>query len=409
MSETQSHRSRWLLRIWIVAVLAVFSLSACGESADDASDDSLAPEPETTTSEASDTAPSTQDTSSDDSPSGLQPYDPTQPGGEAPDYEKIAGIVIPSNAEYFLTLVDGAEVAANEEGFEFLQANSNGDPVKGNQQLEQMIATGASAIYIGPDDVPAQREISKRVIEDGVFTIGDGVHSTVLQLAADQYQVGKALADNAAAYIEENLPDGAKVVIINEDTFHEHVKPRWQAMRDVLGAMPNVEIVADQSPNVLDKDSAFQLVSTVLQQHPDIDVILGSDFAALGGLAALEAADAVKDTTYAGGINGSQEAMDAIVAGDSAYKATVAYPIRLFSYATMKYGFRYLEGESVPKVLQVYAVALTDEEAISELERDMANVSETFADAEKVKKYLNPLGNISYETRDSYLADDWRP
>ena len=67
----------------------------------------------------------------------------------------------------------------------------------------------------------------------------------------------------------------------------EFLAPRFAAMRDGLKAMPGVTIVADITPNPVNKEGGFATMSTILQAHPDIDVVLGADTVVLGALAAL--------------------------------------------------------------------------------------------------------------------------
>ena len=58
-------------------------------------------------------------------------------------------------------------------------------------------------------------------------------------------------------------------------------------MRDALKEMPGVTIVADITPNPVNKEGGFATMSTILLAHPDIDVVLGADTVVLGALAAL--------------------------------------------------------------------------------------------------------------------------
>ena len=48
-------------------------------------------------------------------------------------------------------------------------------------------------------------------------------------------------------------------------------------MRDGLKGLPGVTIVADITPNQVNKEAEFATMNTVLQAHPNIDVVLGAD------------------------------------------------------------------------------------------------------------------------------------
>ena len=74
-------------------------------------------------------------------------------------------------------------------------------------------------------------------------------------------------------------------------------------------AIPGVTIVADITPNPVNKEGGFATMSTILQAHPDVDVVLGADTVVLGALAALEAAGKARPDQFLGGIDGEPEAV----------------------------------------------------------------------------------------------------
>jgi ribose transport system substrate-binding protein len=128
-------------------------------------------------------------------------------------------------------------------------------------------------------------------------------------LNAPQYLTGKVLAESAAAYINDKLGGKANVVILSHDSM-EFLAPRFAAMRDTFKPMAGVTIVADISPNPVNKEGGFATMSTILQAHPDVDVVLGADTVVLGAMAALEAAGKARPDQFLGGIDGEPEAVD---------------------------------------------------------------------------------------------------
>ena len=146
-------------------------------------------------------------------------------------------------------------------------------------------------------------------------------------LNAPQYATGKALTDAAVAYINDHLGGKANVVLLTQDQI-EFLAPRFAAMRDGLKGLPGVTIVADITPNPVNKEGGFATMSTILQAHPDIDVVLGADTVVLGALAALQAAGKARPDQFLGGIDGEPEAVAEIKKGGAPTRRASACPRR---------------------------------------------------------------------------------
>ena len=131
------------------------------------------------------------------------------------------------------------------------------------------------------------------------------------------------MTDAAVAYIKDHLGGKANVVLLTQDQI-EFLAPRFAAMRDGLKDLPGVTIVADITPDPVNKEGGFATMSTILQAHPDVDVVLGADTVVLGALAALEAAGKARPDQFLGGIDGEPEAVAEIKKGDGPYKASIA-------------------------------------------------------------------------------------
>ena len=145
--------------------------------------------------------------------------------------------------------------------------------------------------------------------------------------------------------------------------------------------------------------AGFNTMNTVLQAHPDINVILGGDTLVLGALAAVEAAGKASDKLYMSGIDGDAEALKKIREGGP-YKASFAFAYPMMGYAWGQYAADWLDGKEIPILMQFNAIELNSAETIDEFEQAMADVKETWKSADK---YFTNLGSISYATRENYL------
>ena len=224
-------------------------------------------------------------------------------------------------------------------------------------------------------------------------------------LNAPQYATGKALTDAAVAYINDKLGGKANVVLLTQDQI-EFLAPRFAAMRDGLKAMPGVTIVADITPNPVNKEGGFATMSTILQAHPDVDVVLGADTVVLGALAALEAAGKARPDQFLGGIDGEPEAVAEIKKPDSPYKASISLSSPVFGYAMGQHAADWLEGKSIPQAMDILPSALTGDN-LAQYEADLADPAAVYADPARRDAYLKMYGNICYDTRDQYVNFPW--
>jgi ribose transport system substrate-binding protein len=276
---------------------------------------------------------------------------------------------------------------------------------KAIDEVHQMMAAKAGALVATSPDPAAFAPALKQAIWSGAFVGTIGPPPATLILNAPQYETGKVLTDAAIAHINLKLGGKANVVLLTQDTM-EFLAPRFAAMRDGLGAMPGVTIVADIAPKPVNKEGGFETMKTILLANPKIDVVLGADAVVLGALAALRAAHKDRPDQFLGGIDGEAEAVAEIRKGDSPYKASIALSSPVFGYAMGVFAADWMEGKSIPQAMDTLPIALTSGN-IAQYEADKINPAQAYADPERRNAYLRMYGNICYDTRDRYLNFPW--
>jgi len=166
--------------------------------------------------------------------------------------------------------------------------------------------------------------------------------------------------------------------------------------------------VSDIQPAKLTSEATFSAMTTILQAHPNVKVILGSDFAASGALAAIEAAGKVTADMYIGGMDGENAWLDKVADRKAPVKTAFAFPTEVFAYAYSLFAADWLKGKSIPKGFRTPLVAINSPAQIPAYRADMKNPGRTWKN--KKKAYgLEMYGNISYATRNQYLRDIWVP
>lgn len=332
-------------------------------------------------------------------PKQLKPFQASDKVGEKPNLPRRIAWANTSNAEFFLAITNSIQMAAEDRDLEFITAIANDDSAKNIEQINTFLQRGIAALCIQPLDANAQAPLMQQAIDDGIAVLSLVTPPSTTQAVADQYKVGRTQGEAAAKWIKENLDGKAKVHYFNIDTIEVLIARHQGVLDGVRTAGEGVEIVSDVNAGAITNEAGFNTMNTVLQAHPDVNVILGGDTLVLGALAALEAAGKANEKIYISGIDGDKQALAKIKEG-GAYKASFAFAYNMMGYAWGHYAADWLDGKEIPLVMQFNAIELNSAETIDEFEKAMANVRETWKSADK---YFTNLGAISYETRENYL------
>lgn len=357
-------------------------------------------------------AASTSWSSAEDGPSGLTkptvfaPFNPNAPAcTPPPGLTKVLAFAQDNEREFMQGVDFGLSTAAKNRGLEYRRALANNDAAKMVEQVQLLLAAKVGAIVAAPVDPASLSHSLQEVIWSGGY-IGTIVPPPATSLLnAPQYETGKRLADLAAAYIKDKLGGKANVVLLTQDQI-EFLAPRFKAFRDVLKQIPGVTIVADITPNPVNKEGGFATMNTILQAHPDVDVVLGADTVVLGALAALEAAGKARPDQFLGGIDGEPEAVSEIKKGNGPYKASIALSSPVFGYAMGQHAADWLAGKSIPQAMDILPTALTMTN-LPQYEADLKDPAAVYADPARRDTYLKMYGNICYDTRDQYVNFPW--
>ena len=350
--------------------------------------------------------------SAEDGPPGITkptvfaPFNPNAPACSAPSgLAKVLAFAQDNEREFMQGVDRGLALAAKNRGLEYRRALANNDAAKMVEQVQLFLSSKVGAVAAAPVDPASLSHSLQEIMWAGGYVSTIVPPPATSLLNAPQYATGKALTDAAVAYIKNHLGGKANVVLLTQDQI-EFLAPRFAAMRDGLKSLPGVTIVADITPNPVNKEGGFATMNTILQAHPDIDVVLGADTVVLGALAALEAAGKSRPDQFLGGIDGEPEAVAQIKKPNGPYKASIALSSPVFGYAMGQHAADWLEGKSVPQAMDVLPSALTGDN-LKQYEADLANPAAVYADPTRRDAYLKMYGNICFDTRDQYVNFPW--
>lgn len=338
-------------------------------------------------------------------PVTLPAFDSKASDCSAPNDLTKSLVFLQDNERDFMRGVDlGLGAAARDRGLNYRVALAENDPALMTRQAEQQLSSRAGAFVVSPVDPRLMAPTTQKLLWSGAYVGGVVPPPATTILNAPQYETGRVLGEEAAAYIEQKLGGRAKVVLLTHDS-NQFLARRFVAMRDALARLPEVTIVADISPPTVDRQGGFTTMQTILLAQPTVDVVLGADTVVLGALDALRQAGKVRDDQFLGGIDGEPQAV-AEIRNRGPYKASVSLASPIFGYAMGQHAADWLEGKSIPQAMDILPKALNAEN-LAQYEADLADPGAVYADPKRRDSYLRMYGNICYDTRDNYLNFPW--
>ncbi len=182
------------------------------------------------------------------------------------------------------------------------------DDEKENAAIENAITNKYDAIIVQPNNVEAQRPYVEKIVQSGIIAVAtngwDQPTEGVSTVDADPY---KQAAVNAQLALEQ-VPQNAKVVVLNGPSGHFHSEKRREAwQKEFFDKRPDVQIVGEQIAN-WNKDEAVQYMEDWVTSNDKIDAIISmNDNMAAGALEVVLGKEQYKDIlSY--GVDGTVEA-----------------------------------------------------------------------------------------------------
>lgn len=339
-------------------------------------------------------------------PVALAPFDATAAPCAPPVGMNRRLVFFQDNDRQFMQGVRfGLEQAAAKRSLTFTVDLANNDPKKMVSDVDAAVKARVGAIVASPVDAIGLAPSLQAAISAGAYVGTVVPPPAVTILNAPQYLTGERLALAASDYIVKQLNGNANVVLLTHDSL-QFLSPRFKAMRDVLGKLPGVTIVADISPPTVNVQGGYETMQLILLANPKVDVVLGADTVVLGALKALREQRLAAPRQFLGGIDGEPDAVSELKDSESPYKVSVSLASPIFGYALGHYAADWMEGKSVPQAMDVLPKVLT-EQNLADYEADLKDPAAVFADPKRHSEYLREYGNVCFETRDRYLNFPW--
>ncbi|MFJ3336798.1 substrate-binding domain-containing protein [Streptomyces sp. NPDC086766] len=259
------------------------------------------------------------------------------------------------NNPFFVQIRAGAQAEAKKLGVDLTVTDAQNDASQQANQLQNFTSSGLGAIIVNPVDSdaagPSVRTAGQAKIP--VIAVDRGVNkATTKALVASDNVAGGELA---AKTIAQKLGGKGKVVILQGQAGTSAARERAAGFAQGLKDYPGIEVVAQQ-PADFDRTKGLDVMSNLLQAHPDVQgVIAANDEMALGAVKAL-GAKAGKSVQVVG-FDGTPDGLTAVKHG-TLYASVAQQPSQLGRIAVDN-ALRAVQGRKVATTVKVPVKVVT--------------------------------------------------
>jgi ribose transport system substrate-binding protein len=273
------------------------------------------------------------------------------------------GVTLLTEAHVFYQdLKKGLLKAADSLGMDLHIVAGEWDLARQTSQVENFVTQKMDAIIIAPVDsrgiVSAVEEANRAGIPVFTADIASAGGKVTAHVASDNAQGGRLVGE----YLAAQLKGKGNVVILDQPTLVS-VIDRVRGFREAIARYPGIHIVAAPAVERGLRDVAKNKMDNLLQSHPDLVGVFGSnDDCALGALASVRAAGRTNITIV--GFDAIPEARAAISEGGPLKADAIQYP-EVIGRRTMETVYRTLHGEQVPALVAV-PVGIVDRDSLKQ-------------------------------------------
>jgi len=267
-------------------------------------------------------------------------------------------------------MVDAFESYATEQGYAVDVIDTAGDVAALVSRMEDVALQGVDAIVIQVD--PAQVGPGLQAAADAgipVFGMDSGSDPLVV---ANVTSNGYAMAAETASYVVDRLEGQGEVVMFVFDPFPP-VQKRGAVADAIFANEPDIEVVDRITPSFDNGplEGARNAMDAVLAANPEagsIDAVWAAwDDPALGALQAIEAAGREDEGIVIVGIDGTEQALDAVSAGSN-FEATVRQDFTQIAQTTVDVMTQYLDTGELPQTVYYAPASLVTADDLTEME-----------------------------------------
>ncbi|SCF70718.1 substrate-binding domain-containing protein [Streptomyces sp. Ncost-T10-10d] len=260
------------------------------------------------------------------------------------------------NNPFFVQMKAGAQAEAKAAGVDLTVTDAQNDASQQANQLQNFTSSGVKSIIVNPVDSdaagPAVQSANKADIPVVAADRGVNKAKTATLVASDNVAGGKL----AATALADKLGGKGSIVILQGTAGTSASRERGAGFAEGIKAYPGIKVVAKQ-PADFDRTKGLDVMTNLLQSHPDITgVFAENDEMALGAAKAL-GSKAGKSVSVVG-FDGTPDGLKAVEAG-TLYASVAQQPKELGKIAVQN-AVRAAEGKKVGSTVKVPVKVVTE-------------------------------------------------
>jgi len=260
------------------------------------------------------------------------------------------------NNPFFVTLVEGAQEAADKLGVKMQVTDAGDDAAKQTTDIETLVASGISVLVVNPVDSDAVAGAVKAAIAKGVRVISVDRAVNGVEIDCSIASDNVAGAAMATQFIVDTLGEGAIVAELQGITGASAAIDRSAGFHQV--ADTKLKVVAEQTAN-FDRVQGMSVMENMLQANGDIQAVFAAnDEMALG---ALEAISGSGKNVLVVGFDATDDAVEAVRAGRMG--GTIAQQPALLGATAVENAVNLINGQSIEKNIPVEVTLVTRDNA----------------------------------------------
>lgn len=274
-------------------------------------------------------------------------------GGDTAGSGAIGLAVSTQNNPFFVTLVEGAQKAADAAGVKLVVTDAGDDAAKQTNDVDDLISKKVSVLIVNPVDSDAIAPAVEDAIAAGIKVIAvdravNGV-DVDCQIASDNVKG----AEMATEYLKSVIGDGAKVAELQGTTGASATIDRGTGFHNIADG--SLDVVASQTAS-FDRAEGLTVMENIIQSNGDLQgVFAHNDEMALGAIEAIEASG--KDIKIVG-FDATDDGVAAVKSGKMA--ATVAQQPDKMGSTAVETAIKLMNGETVEKSIPVEVTLVTE-------------------------------------------------
>lgn len=277
----------------------------------------------------------------------------------------IASVVFQQD-QFFRTIQNGMNAAADDAGVTLLEGNSESKPEKEISLVDTYIARGVDAIVISPVSKVASIPALKRASDAGIQIVTynsnvDDDSIPVSYLNSAQRDLGNSTGRLAANFIKDELGGSAVIATLGFKALLPEISgDRVDGFIEEAEKGGTLDVVSQQDAWLAEK--AIQVAGDIITANPEINIIYAANEGGTVG-----AVQAVRNAGKSGeifvfGVDGTEQLVQFLLDDDNVLQAVTAQQPYVMGEMAVQAAIAAAKGETVDKtvIVPVLGISRTD-------------------------------------------------